>query len=77
MTTASIPLPFSLYLSNVGRAADDFFGALLSVKPSIVAECLATAFLISRVIGDDDGTCVTASQVRRMREMMGLQPVEP
>lgn len=72
MNTAT--LKSSSYSSNSSLSArlDDLLGALLSVKPSVIAASFSEAMAASGTLGADELSNVSPQRVRRARQAMGL-----
>lgn len=75
MTTATFTVPLGLYVSNFSRAADQFIGSLISVKPSVIASSLATAYAVSHIVSENDIGPVSPETVQQVRDIMGLDAV--
>jgi hypothetical protein len=75
MATATFTVPLASYVSNFSRAADQFIGSLISVKPSVIASSFAAAYAVSHVISENDIGPVSAETVRQVRKIMGLDAV--
>lgn len=71
-TTAFKSASAPVFSSSLFARVDEFFGSLLSVKPSIIAKCFSDAMKVSGTIGAEELSSVSGQKLQAARRAMGL-----